>query len=108
MKKNDAYCVYHKQRKESMIYKMISFFVLVGLLSLGAYAELHDPTRPPDDIAGDSTLMTTWQLNATIIAPNRKIAIINGQSIKIGEKIINNQLIDIKPNSVQLENANGR
>lgn len=89
--------------------KIIRIFVLMGLLlSVGAFAELRDPTRPPDNIANNSILVTTLQLDAIIISKDRKIAIINGQSLKIGEKINGNQLTNIDPNSVQLENTSGK
>jgi hypothetical protein len=89
--------------------KIIRIFVLMGLLlSAVAFAELRDPTRPPDNIANNTVLVTTLQLDAIIIAKDRKIAIINGQSLQIGEKINGNQLINIDPNSVQLENTSGK
>jgi MSHA biogenesis protein MshK len=92
-----------------MMFKVINIFMLVSLLlSLAAFAQLRDPTRPPGYMNSDSAIITTWQLDAVIIAKDRKIAIINGQSIKIGEKISTYQLIDIQPNSVQLQGANDK
>lgn len=78
------------------------------LLPFAARAELRDPTQPPDFISSGDTIVTTWRLDAIIISENRRIAIINGQSLKIGEKISGNQLVDVQPYSVQLEGADGK
>ena len=50
-----------------------------------------DPTRPLVTTAGKSVLTghkpLRWHLNATLVGPERRVAIINGQSVEIGESI---------------------
>jgi hypothetical protein len=91
------------------MYKLIYAFILMSLLlsSIG-YAELKDPTRPLGFITSSTAVITTWQLDAIIIADDRKTAIINGQAVSLGEKIGENRLVSIEPNSVQLEGIDGK
>lgn len=92
-----------------MILKRFKIFILLIVLMQNAtYAELRDPTRPPGYLAGDANFISAWQLDAVIIAPDRAVAIINGEPIKLGEQIKGNRLIKISPYSVQLEGADGK
>ncbi|MBV8802165.1 MAG: hypothetical protein JO131_04245 [Gammaproteobacteria bacterium] len=90
--------------------KYIAIFTLIlAWMSRAFSAELlQDPTRPPGYITGDTGFVAAWQLDAVIIAPDRAIAIINGEAIKVGEQIKGNKLINITPFSVQLEGVDGK
>jgi TPP-dependent pyruvate/acetoin dehydrogenase alpha subunit len=84
---------------------LISFMLI---FSSAAYAELHDPTQPPGFITEGANVISVWQLDAVILAKNRQVAVINGQTVQLNEQIGGNRLVNIQPNSVQLEGSDGK
>src|ERR1700722_13225834 len=85
--------------------------VLLGNLvgSQFAYATLVDPTPPPPNIHGETIMSpSSFVLNGVIIAPNRKIAIINGIYKKIGDQILGEDITAINQNTVQLKGPSGK
>ena len=89
-----------------MRYKYI--ILLLFISNSIAYAELIDPTRPPDNIASGAVLTSGWQLEAIVIGHEHSAAIINGQTVIINGEIEGNKLIDIQPYSVQLQGIDGK
>ena len=77
------------------------------LSSTSGIAELRDPTRPSDYIANNS-YTGPLVLSSIIISPDRRIAVINGVIVKVGEGYAGKKVISIDPNSVQLEGVDGR
>jgi MSHA biogenesis protein MshK len=91
------------------MYNFIRVFLITSLfLSCSAHAELRDPTRPPEFIVSGTLVVAAWQLDAIIIGHDRQVAIINGQSIKLGEQIDGYRLIAISGNSVQLQGTDDK
>lgn len=91
--------------------KRLAFIVLIaGILSTPQiYAELRDPTRPPASFNGEAPVSSNlFLLNATIIAPDHKIAVINGVDKRIGDEILGQYITDINENTVQLTGPNGK
>lgn len=74
--------------------------------------ELRDPTRPlrfVQTVNSDGQEIKL-ELNSILVGPNRKIAIINGQSLVQGQKLkgTNYQLVSIQKNSVTLTSGEAR
>jgi hypothetical protein len=86
---------------------LLSLTILAGNVIA---APLVDPTRPSDYQATtkDNKLVTTtvasptWELQSTLIDPYQKIAVINGQQLKLGEIINGAELLQINHNQVKL------
>lgn len=85
--------------------------ILVALLA-GALAHaqaLVDPTRPPATIESSGERETSADsgpvLQSVLISPSRKIAIINGQMLKLGDKFGEARVARITENEVVLRNG---
>ena len=90
--------------------------VLFAAASGAAYAEkdisqLPDPTRPQNiaaqDFAGGSggrvRSDSPWLLESTLIAENRRSAVINGRTYRVGDAIGDAKLVAIESYEVLLE-----
>lgn len=68
--------------------------------------ELIDPTRPPGSKVFSpnkhKTLAQRWILSSTLIANNRRHAVINGQIVGIGQHVERAKVVSIQPNAVWL------
>ncbi len=89
-----------------------SFFLIILCLSSISYAELlSDPTRPadwqkPTIIENNKeTLILPTVVDAIIITPKRRVAIIQGQVITVGEHIKGYTLKKINTYNVVLANT---
>lgn len=73
------------------------------------FASLRDPTRP-ENFQGSSTMgqIQTGELQAIIISKDRKVAIYNGQILKLGSQFAGFKVVAIKPNTVHLEGPDGK
>jgi MSHA biogenesis protein MshK len=87
------------------------------LLPLGVAAEvLPDPTRPAIDLnataAGTPDVVpdepATRGLQSILIAPDYRAAVINGETVRLGDKTGDSKLVEVRENSVVLQNAQGR
>jgi hypothetical protein len=66
---------------------------------------MTDPMQPPTVKAGvvmQKSSKPRWRLTSTLIGQNRRLATINGKTIKVGEKIAGAKLLEIEPASVTL------
>ncbi len=91
---------------------LLSLAVLTGFWHSSLVAEvLDDPTRPPDyrfsarHYAGTKAA-PRWVLSQTLIAPNRRAAIINGKNVAIGENIAGARVVAIESARVSLRKGN--
>jgi MSHA biogenesis protein MshK len=78
------------------------------LVASGAVAEsLIDPTRPPAGLdGGDASLSSGGPvLQFVMIAPGRSEAIISGQTVRLGEKFGDAQIVKITQTEVVLRNG---
>ena len=82
-------------------------WILGTLFSSSLYALFQDPTRPPDNL-GEGMTSSSFTLSAIVKANDRLIAIIDGQTLREGEKISGESVVSIEENKVQLEGPSGR
>jgi len=85
------------------------------LPALPAVAEnLPDPTRPPANLGANGQLTAAKPetpgpvLQSILIAPDRRIAIISGKALRVGEKFGDAQVIAISENEVVLQIGNNK
>lgn len=81
----------------------------VGLL--GAAAPVPDPTRPaipPRVVASDDAPAAVLVLQSTIVSPQQRSAIINGQRYRLGDTVGDARLEAIGPGWVRLSSPAGR
>lgn len=79
---------------------MIVMTLLFVPISLQA---LEDPTRPPGAsllTAGGEADATGMQLTSTLVSAGRRLAIINGQTVRQGQQLGNARVIKIEPTAV--------
>jgi len=82
--------------------------MLTGFWHFNVAAEaLQDPTRPPShrfmgQMPAGTKAAPSWVLSQTLIAPQRRMATINGKNVAIGEKIAGAQVLSIEPTRVSL------
>lgn len=88
--------------------------LLLGVLPAVVWAEvLPDPTRMPAEVsapaaAGGAAAAPDSGLQSVIIAPGRRVAIINGQTVKQGGKYGDSRLIEVNESSVVLRGPEGK
>jgi MSHA biogenesis protein MshK len=88
--------------------------LLLGALPVAVLAEvLLDPTRIPAEIsappaAGGEAAAPDSGLQSVIIAPGRRVAIINGRTVELGGKYGDARLIEVNENSVVLRGPQGK
>ena len=87
--------------------------LLLGAMPLAAAAEaLPDPTRMPTEVSApvseEGAAAPDSGLQSIIIAPGRRAAIINGQTIEQGGKYGDARLIKVNENSVVLRGPQGK
>jgi MSHA biogenesis protein MshK len=88
------------------------FALLLCLISTVAFAQvLPDPTRPPDAIISPVDQPSASKdsgLQSLIISPTRRAAIINGQSVELGDKLGDARLVEVHESYVVLRDAEGK
>lgn len=96
-----------------MFRSQVTVFVLAGMLAMlvpadrGNTASLSDPTRPPqrfvEPAASGDALSKGLQLGAILIAPQRRVAVINGRPLSAGDRINGAKVVAIEPGQVRLQ-----
>ncbi len=92
---------------------------LLCLAQVAAAEPLPDPTRPAIDLgagtggAGGGAEAVPVEaapqgLQSTIISPQYRAAIINGETVRLGGKSGDSRLVDVREDSVVLQDAQGR
>lgn len=90
---------------------MAACLLLVG--AAAAAAATPDPTRPPTAAeirawrAGNDGGGTTWRLESVLISDNRRVAVINGETVGVGDRVNGARVTAISAGSVSLED-NGK
>ncbi len=102
-----------------------------GLLCLGGPVQalelLPDPTRPAVDISATASsgvgvgadaatagatdpvpVSTKEGLQSVILSPQRRAAVINGQTVELGGKVGDATLVEVRESSVVLQGAQGK
>ncbi|QKK02566.1 MAG: GspB domain-containing protein [Pseudomonadota bacterium] len=92
------------------------FFTLIVMLAGGCVLQAAgppDPTRPPDSAEisawfgapADGEREQPYRLQSVLISPQRRIAVINGQRVQIGDRLGSARVNAIEPDGVVLEAA---
>jgi MSHA biogenesis protein MshK len=70
---------------------------------------LPDPTRPASALGGGgvTTGVHGLVLQSVLIAPQRRLAVINGHTLAVGERIGDATVADIQPHEVVVKRASG-
>jgi MSHA biogenesis protein MshK len=82
---------------------------------LDAAAQVPDPTQPPssralEDIpsAGpDAIALAPQRLTAIVVSPTRRVAVIDGVPVRVGDPVGTARVIEIEPLSVKLRGPEG-
>lgn len=80
-----------------------------GLVPLGAAELLPDPTRPPENISpapdSDASVPAAPILQSVLISAERRVAFINGRSVKVGDRFGEAKIVKITESEVVLSNG---
>ncbi len=70
---------------------------------------LPDPTERTSmaRVATTASAPTRWTLQSTLIAADRRVAVINGETVTIGSTINGARVLEINPYGVRLRTAGG-
>ena len=94
--------------------RMLLTTLLLCLPQFAAAEPLPDPTRPAIDLSADAggeeapVAAVLKGLQSTIISPQYRAAIINGKTVRLGGKSGDSRLVEVREDSVVLQNAQGR
>lgn len=91
----------------------VALVVAIGMMPIAASAQvLKDPTRPPashgasgNDGATGAAPVSVPVLQSVLISPGRMVAIISGQTVKLGDQIGDARVIKITETEVVLRNG---
>lgn len=102
-------------------YRFVTFCltIVITLLSLNLFAQeagARDPTKPPaytEDIQKDTQKEAEqsnggYELKAILIGQGRRLALINEQYVRLGDRIGDARVIAIEQNAVTLSEAGRR
>jgi MSHA biogenesis protein MshK len=65
-----------------------------------------DPTRPTSLSEPEAARVVQgprWRLQSTLVADNRRVAVINGRTVAQGERVDGAQLVEVRSDGVTLE-----
>lgn len=95
-----------------MFRRQLTVLIISGLLVMlmpadrASAASLPDPTRPPQrfiaPVASGSVEPKSWQLGSILIAPQRRVAVINGRPMSVGDRVSGAKVVAIESNQVRL------
>jgi len=94
-------------KKTRLIYLASAGCLSMLMIASASAQQLLDPTRPPQIINQDAGLANIDGpvLQSVLISPGRKMAIINGQQVKLGEQFGGAKLISVSETQVVLRNG---
>jgi MSHA biogenesis protein MshK len=93
--------------------KTATLVILAGLACSGAHAApFADPTQPPGVVPGGADSATAAvegpRLQSVLIAPNRRVAVIGGQTVSLGGKYGEARVVRITEGEVVLQTGQER
>ena len=90
--------------------------IVLALLPVAAWPAAHaqtglaDPTRPPSVVAGASSdggpRAAESRLQSVLISPTRRLAVIDGRTVALGEKVGEATLVQVAETQVTLKLGN--
>jgi hypothetical protein len=83
---------------------LIAAGVLAACAARAADAPVHDPMQPYRLVAGPGGAIAAprFALTAVLIAPTRRVAIVNGRPYERGETVDGAEIVRIEPDAVHL------
>ena len=85
--------------------------LMLAAASAGVAESLSDPTRPPASLGlvqdGVSAASSGPILQSVLISPGRRVAIISGQTVRLGEKFGEARVVRITESEVLLRSGTG-
>ncbi|TAK87894.1 MAG: MSHA biogenesis protein MshK [Betaproteobacteria bacterium] len=104
-----------------MAERLIAALCALGALLAGSSASpaalaqaLHDPMRPPAGSdpsateASKDSVARTARLQSVLISPGRRVAVIDGRVVRLGERVGDATLVAISESQVVLQRPGGR
>lgn len=80
----------------------------IGASALTALAApFADPTRPPSSDGGTTEAPVGPRVESILIAPDRRIAVVNGQEVTIGSRIGGGEVVRISESEVRIRKPGG-
>lgn len=66
---------------------------------------LSDPTRPPStpDPRHAPAARPHWRVTSVMIAPARRVAVVNGRLVRVGDRVGGARVIAVLPEGVRLQ-----
>lgn len=85
----------------------LALLLMSAAAAAGAQPGLGDPTRPtslsePQE-STRAAQMPRWRLQSTLIADDRRVAVINGRIVSVGERIEGATLLEVRSDGVTLQ-----
>lgn len=83
---------------------LLALFLPLGAVAAGA--ELRDPLRPPVTVSASpasSFNAAAWRLSSTLVAEGRRVAIINGRTVRVGDRVGGARVLAIDAGRVRLD-----
>lgn len=89
---------------------VVSVLLAGWLPALAVQAQFDDPTRPPNfsgfaSNAAQDSGAPAWQLSSILVSPQRRLAIINGKTVRQGDQINNARVLKIRTTGVTLRTS---
>jgi len=84
----------------------LALWLALGAAPALAGEALDDPTRPshlPAPAVAGTTATPGWRVDSIIVSPARRLAVINGRSVGVGERVGGARVLEILPYEVRLE-----
>jgi len=88
---------------------LVAGCLLLGRLASSTAQELADPTRRPDVRAAEPAAAQSVgpSLQLIILSPGRRLAVINGKTMRIGDRVGEARIVAIDVDSVRLRSGDG-
>ena len=89
--------------------RLCAAIFIAALPTIVAAQALPDPTERTSMMraATASSSPTRWTLQSTLIAADRRVAVINGETVTVGSTINGARVLEINPYGVRLRTAGG-
>jgi MSHA biogenesis protein MshK len=99
--------VFDKLNKKVLLGSLAT--LLLGSVMPLVAAALEDPTRPPDFVGvangAKQSQVPTWQVSSILISKDRRMAVVNGKTVRQGDQVDSARVIRISPIAVTLRSS---
>jgi MSHA biogenesis protein MshK len=99
--------VFDKRDKKVWLGGLMALLLLSGLPLVAA--ALEDPTRPPDFVGGANGAKQgqapSWQVSSILISKDRRMAVVNGKTVRQGDQVGSARVVRISPTAVTLRTS---